>query len=287
MTESNKNPKIAVVIGAGGIKTIGAIALFDFLEKQGVDIHLLVGCSSGAEVCALKALGYSNVELEELYLNKNNKYKISDFKSFDYRTIASWLGVPGINCSKYSAIFRNHKVLKIYDELFGDTLIETLKTPLIVQTTDLESGEERRLSSGILGQAVCASQACLPFFPPLEIQGRLLGDGAYANPVPISTALDEGAEVVIALGFEEIALAPKNLIEQVESFFGKVMEARRRTQMALSLWQQQGKIFYIHVRYAHPIMMWDIGAISYIIQKTREVVQGKAGELITFLHEHG
>ena len=38
-------------------------------------------------------------------------------------------------------------------------------------------------------------------FPPWEVDGKLLIDGAASNPLPIDIAIQKGADVVLAMGF--------------------------------------------------------------------------------------
>ena len=38
-------------------------------------------------------------------------------------------------------------------------------------------------------------------FPPWEVNGRLLIDGAASDPLPIDVAIQDGAEIIIAMGF--------------------------------------------------------------------------------------
>jgi NTE family protein len=68
--------------------------------------------------------------------------------------------------------------------------------------TDLNSGEAVVLSDGRIMDAIRASIAIPMIFPPHEVNGRLLTDGAVSNPLPIDVAIQEGCDIILAMGFE-------------------------------------------------------------------------------------
>ena len=64
-------------------------------------------------------------------------------------------------------------------------------------TTDVVSGERVVFDTGrgtpVGPEHVVASCALLPFFAPVEVEGRLLGDGGLASNVPLDLVLDDSA----------------------------------------------------------------------------------------------
>jgi len=96
------------------------------------------------------------------------------------------------------------------------TRFEYLKTPLTITATDLDSGEllllggpERRGRDIELGDALYASCALPLYFPPLETDGRRLGDGGLRAVLPLEPArqLVKDADLFVAVdvgpGFDE------------------------------------------------------------------------------------
>jgi NTE family protein len=88
---------------------------------------------------------------------------------------------------------------------------ERLNSPeaprLSIVTTDVESGErvvfDTAEGARIGPEEVVASCALLPLFAPVEIGGRLLGDGGLAANVPVDLPLDEpGAEEVVLFAID-------------------------------------------------------------------------------------
>src|SRR5260221_14610215 len=77
-----------------------------------------------------------------------------------------------------------------------------MKIPLHIAATDSPSGEQVASSSGGLVAGTRASIAIPFIFPPWRVGGRLLVDGFLSDPLPVGVAMKEGADVIIAMGFE-------------------------------------------------------------------------------------
>ena len=77
-----------------------------------------------------------------------------------------------------------------------------LKVPCIVTATSLSTGQLRLFGSDPserLLDALLASTAIPPFFPPYRYQGELLVDGALVANLPISQAIMRGARTIYTL----------------------------------------------------------------------------------------
>jgi NTE family protein len=55
-------PRLALVLGSGGVRSIAAIGIADVLAREGIRPDLIVGCSSGALFGALIAMGMTSDE---------------------------------------------------------------------------------------------------------------------------------------------------------------------------------------------------------------------------------
>jgi len=82
--------------------------------------------------------------------------------------------------------------------------------------TDAVTGDPVVLGSGDLARAIRASMAVPAVFAGVEIDGRLLIDGAVSNNLPISVALEMGADVVIAVDIS----TPLRTRDQLGSLLG-------------------------------------------------------------------
>lgn len=194
-----RSKKIGLVIGSGGLKCAAAIGLWKVLVREGISIDLVVGCSGGSVYAGALAQGCSPDELEhatqELWNEKvfRRKRKRSLFQVLMPRTFGfdhqfGLIDDRALNHSLHSQ--------------YRDATIESLSLPLHIVATDLMTSEKVTLSSGPVWEAVRASVAIPFLIPPWEIDGRVLFDGGASDPLPIDVAIREGAEIIIAMGFE-------------------------------------------------------------------------------------
>ncbi|MFV1971277.1 MAG: patatin-like phospholipase family protein [Acidimicrobiia bacterium] len=95
--------------------------------------------------------------------------------------------------------FSNRALRTFLGESIPVRRFEETKIPLAVVASDLESGTSRLLSSGDLLEAVLASTAIPGLFPPVEIDGERLVDGAIADPLPLSAVLERGIRRVVVI----------------------------------------------------------------------------------------
>ena len=91
--------------------------------------------------------------------------------------------------------------------------IENCRIPFTAVTTNVKNGDETRLDSGNLVDAIRASIAIPLIFSPVEIDGKLLMDGGLVNPVPADVVKKMDAEYVIAIDVSSRWLqAPEEMI---------------------------------------------------------------------------
>ena len=132
---------------------------------------------------ALYAAGISPFEIEEITLNIDKRKTISLFTP----TISN------------SGLLDGSRIEKFIESILGKQNIGTLKIPFAAVATDLQRGEEIIITEGSLLTAIRASMSIPGIFTPVEYNGRLLVDGGLVNPVPVSTTIGMGADIVIAV----------------------------------------------------------------------------------------
>lgn len=194
-----KRKRIALVIGAGSVKCAAALGVLRVLRQAGIAPDLVVGCSGGALYAAAVALGMEvetavsmtrQLWTRELTGKRNNRALLQAI--FPRR-----LGFDGRFGLRDDAPVRQR-----LDEAFGQQTFADTQIPLFVTATDFMTGEQVVLQNGRLAEAIRASIA-IPFvFAPWQVDGRLLVDGYLSDPLPINIASREGADVILALGFE-------------------------------------------------------------------------------------
>jgi NTE family protein len=190
---------VALVIGAGSVKCAAALGLWKVLRREGIAVDMVVGCSGGSLYAACMALGFDADDVEAMTLALWNR---DVTKRRDY---ASLLGAFLPKLFR----FRGH-----FGMVHGEPLIAALRTglgehrfddcvlPLYVVATELATGQQATLTEGSIVDAVRASIAIPYIWSPWEVDGRLLLDGCLSDPLPVDVAIREGADVILAMGFE-------------------------------------------------------------------------------------
>ncbi len=177
---SGETPKIALALGGGAALGYAHIGVLQVLEEEGLRPDLVTGASMGSIVggyyCAGVPLDSILLEAEDL-----NIFKLIDWK-FGKRGFFEW-----------------KKVRKRLNRRLEGLRLEGLETEFIPVATDLYTGERVLLRTGRLVEAMLASATIPGLYQPLIIDGRTLVDGGLVDEVPILSARDAGADVVIAV----------------------------------------------------------------------------------------
>ncbi len=186
--------RIALVLGSGGARGLAHVGVIQYLESQGCEISYISGCSMGAVVGGVYAVGRLEAFSEWVQdLDRRDVLGLLDF---------SW-GAEGL--------FKGEKIIGKLREMTGECNIEDLDIGFTAVATDLYEQREVWLNHGPLYDAIRASMAIPSVFTPHVWKGRLLVDGGLLNPVPIAPALNHHADVIIAVnlnGRGELAAAP-------------------------------------------------------------------------------
>ena len=191
--------RVALVLGSGAVKCAAAIGMRRVLEREGIPVDLLVGCSGGSLYAAGHALGLSTDEIEQLTYDL---WKYEVMTKRDTRSALSALFPKLLGFSGSFGLVDDGPLLDALRPVFEDRTFEDAQIPLRMVATDFETGERVVLSEGGLLAAARASVA-LPFvWKPFEVDGRLLCDGCLSDPMPVDVAMQEGADVILTMGFE-------------------------------------------------------------------------------------
>jgi len=200
MTPEQKTKKVALVIGSGALKCAAVIGIMKVLEENDITIDLVVGCSGGAVFGAAIALGFSKEKLVE---TRAQAWTADVVKKLDYKALAKMVFPNIAGFDDQVGLFDDTVMLENIEKAFGaSTVFAETKIPFHCVATDFDTGEPVVLTSGALAKAVRASSGIPMVFKPFEWQGRLLIDGGLSNPLPVDVAIQEGADIIIAVGFE-------------------------------------------------------------------------------------
>lgn len=189
-------PRLALVLGSGGVRSAAAIGVADVLARAGLRPDLVVGCSSGAIFGATAALGLS----PEMSLRLTVDLWCQELT--ERRRWVGYLQLAAPQLARFDRSFSlrsNKLIVDRLQQVFGHLNIEDLRTPLRIAATDATTGKAVTLSRGSLALAIQASTAVPFLFPAVNFEGRYLVDGAVSDPLPLSAAAD--AQVIVTLGF--------------------------------------------------------------------------------------
>ncbi|WP_198328997.1 patatin-like phospholipase family protein [Psychrobacter faecalis] len=205
----NKQPKVALVLGGGGAKGFAHIGVIKALEENGITPTLVVGTSIGSLIGSLYASGYNAKQLEQLALNTSDS-ELTDF------TLSNQGFIEGIKLKN----FINAKV--------GGRAIENFPISFAAVAAEKHTLKKAVFSSGDAGLAVQASCSVPNIFIAPRIPekiGKKYVDGGVVSLVPVDTARDLGADIIIAVDVTAAnANSPANnkipSINSLSSFWG-------------------------------------------------------------------
>ena len=218
---AHKRARTALVLGAGGIKSVCHVGLLRVLERENIPIDLIVGSSGGSLFGAAWALGTPADQIEH-WVHRFWKKEI--FRDYGYREMFKMLWPRRLHFDEGFGIIKGEQVRRVFLRLFGDATFDDTKIPLRVIASDLQAGEPVLMQEGLLVDAIRASVSMPVFFQPFKLHGRYLVDGAVCAPLPLEFAIAEGAEVIISMGFanrpHERIDSPLRLMSQLMKISG-------------------------------------------------------------------
>lgn len=183
MIEVKQKKKVGLALGGGGAKGLAHIGVIKELERLGIEISFISGTSMGALIGGFYAITGDIQFLEDFF---------TSIKKDDIFPATHMMR------KKDGEIFKHSLLDRIESKIKGIDIKDT-KIPFSAVATDVETGDEIILREGDIIQAIQASTA-LPFvFPPTRINGRVLMDGGFVNPVPADVVRSMGAECVVAI----------------------------------------------------------------------------------------
>jgi NTE family protein len=145
------------------------------------------------------ALGYDADETEAMTLTLWNRdvTRRRDYRSLLGAFLPKLFGFRG-----YFGMVHGEPLLAALRTGFGERRFADVVRPLYVVATELATGQQATLSEGSIVDAVRASIAIPYIWAPWEVDGRLMLDGCLSDPLPVDVAIKEGADVILAMGFE-------------------------------------------------------------------------------------
>jgi NTE family protein len=190
-------PRIAVVLGGGGLKGFAHIGVMRALRERGIRPAVYAGASIGALIAAAAASGMS---IAEMAWRAERLVRRDLFRLNHYQMLVDRLRVP--------SLYMAEPLRALIDEVVPLGTFEDLPVPVLVNTVDLVRCTQvvwglPGLRDASVREAVYASCALPGFFPPGLVDGRLCVDGGTTDNMPVSIAARAGGmapvDAVIAI----------------------------------------------------------------------------------------
>ncbi|MBI4582758.1 MAG: patatin-like phospholipase family protein [Planctomycetes bacterium] len=209
----NKNNKVALALGGGGVRGLAHMGVLQTLERDQVPITLIVGTSIGSIVGAAYALHPDGLEITRRALAflrssafKDNPFKKVLFHSEDveqnfFRSLFMSIKKSYVFSSliRKPAIFPSDQLFEVICDLIPDVEFKDTQIPFAVPAIDIRNGNEILITQGSLRKALLASCSLPGFFPPVEYDGMLLMDAGVISPVPVSFCRRYHPKVLVAV----------------------------------------------------------------------------------------
>ena len=207
-------PSIGLVLSGGGARGYAHLGVLKVLEDNRIPIDCIAGTSMGAVVGGLYASGMaademqkrlSEVNLADIAFDVTERADLPQTSREDERLYINGLtlgfGKKGVKVpvglvqgNRLQALLANWTAAVPTNQPF-----DRLPIPYRAVATDLQTGQMVVLDHGSLPLAIRASMAMPGLFAPAEINGRALVDGGAVSNLPVDTARQMGANVVIAV----------------------------------------------------------------------------------------
>ncbi len=187
------SPQFNLVLGGGGLKGLTHVGVFRALEERGLIPEAVVGCSMGSLIAAAWAVGMSVEEMENraLQVGRKDVFRIAHFDMAMKRMLSP-------------AIYRPEPLDELIYSIVGDVTFRDLPRRLVVNTVDLNSGQQvlwglPGLDEARVADAVFASCALPGILPPRAILDRVCIDGAVLENLPVRAALAVSRAPILAV----------------------------------------------------------------------------------------
>lgn len=193
MLSMQESPQFTLVLGGGGLKGLTHVGALRALEERGLVPDAVIGCSMGSLIAAAWAIGMSVDEMEEraLRVGRKDVFRIAHYDMAIKRMLSP-------------AIYRREPLDELIYSIVGDVTFQDLPRRLVVNTVDLNSGQQilwglPGLDQARVADAVFASCALPGILPPRAILDRVCIDGAVLENLPVRAALAISRAPILAV----------------------------------------------------------------------------------------
>jgi len=227
--------RVTAVLSGGGAKAAAHLGAIRALREADLRPTRYVATSMGAVLAALLAEG---LEPEAIFA------MIRGVKRRDVARLRAAGLVQGLWAG---SLLHPEPLQRTIARLMTATTFSELAIPLTITAADLDSSEVVVFGNGgedaPLHDALFASCALPPWYPPVTVNGRRLADGGLRGVLPLSVAARFESDLVVAMdagpGTDAAPatgrLAPPPFVRSFSEVMHVMMSAN--TELALALWR--------------------------------------------------
>jgi len=256
-----RQKKVTLVLGGGVALGMAHIGVIEVLEAHNITPDLLVGTSAGAMAGAMYCAGLNPPQMLE-YARELTWRRISRF------------------CVPKMGLMDGRRMEKWIQEILPTNLIEEAPHPFAAVVTNLYTSRKEIIVSGPFASAVHASCALPGIFVPVNINDNLYVDGGLVDEVPVRSARELGATLVIAVQIHsaiEGLPPPKNIFEIIMR--GQFIRSRR-----LNRDEVQGADVVIMPQASH-MNAYDMSKTDTLVEIGRIAAEEKIPEILEKLDQ--
>jgi NTE family protein len=215
-----RKKKVGLALSGGAARGFAHIGVLGVLQQEGIPIDMIAGTSAGAVMGAIYAAGRDTREMIEQAVAASGQ-KLTLFID---------------PCLPRTGFLKGRKIKNLLSGFIGGNIKFTdLKIPFACVATDIYTGEEVIMDSGLVLDALRATISIPGIFTVFKHEGRYLVDGGLTTPVPVNVVKQMGADFVIAVNVNHI----------VSDHIGKASQKRLQAHKEPTLLQILMQSFYI------------------------------------------
>jgi NTE family protein len=186
--------RIGLALGGGSARGLAHIVVLEALDELGLKPVAIAGTSMGSICGALYAAGPTGADIRAGFVGE-----LTSRTAFARRLAGKLAeGFSSLWSLRSPSVIDN---VTLFEMILPDILhcdFAALQIPFVAVAADFYAIEQVILDSGPLIPALAASCALPAWARPVVLDGRVLIDGGYVNPVPFDVVMDR-ADVTIAV----------------------------------------------------------------------------------------
>lgn len=205
-----KRQKVALVLGGGGSRGAYEIGVWQALREMGIPIDMVMGTSVGA-------INGAAILQDDFDLACSLWKELQTDMVFD---ISSGEGMQAEEIYAYVKNFftgggtGSSRLEKVLNEHLDETRVRNSERGFGIVTVKWPSFQpcfftKQEIPKGKLISYLMASAACFPAVKSYMIEDEAYIDGGYADNLPVTMALENGATHIIAVDLDAIGLVHK------------------------------------------------------------------------------